>query len=531
MPRFRTAAVATLLFVPLVAGGFYLERAPERANALLLQQVMQLVTTAYVDTLPASATYAKAATGLVRELNDPYSELLPPKESEDFERQTGGRYGGTGMLLGEPQPGVIIVDRVFPNTPAEEGGVREGDRVVGVDTAQAAELTLDKVSNLLRGDPGSKVSVIYARPGVAGPIKLQFTRRVIHVPAVDYTAMLGDHIGYIPLQTFNENAADEVAAAIDTLVGQGAKGLVLDMRDNGGGIVEQSLETASLFLRNGQAIASVRSRAEPEETLRSTGRHLALTIPLVVLLDGGSASATEIVAGALQDHDRALVVGTTSFGKGLVQSVYELDGGYHLKMTTGKWFTPSGRSIHRERKLLPNGAFVEVHPDSLAKENMVRPTFRSDAGRVVYGGGGIRPDVLVPDDTLSKAERDFLRAAATHGQEINTVLQDYARELKGTVSRDFTPSAAWDAELMRRIAAAGVTIDPRFQAGARSYLMRDLSQRVARLAFGDAVARERSVADDHQLTKAIELLQRSSTERDLLALASAAAPARDTIRQ
>jgi carboxyl-terminal processing protease len=528
MPRFRTAAVATLLVIPLVAGGFLLERSPARANALLLEQVMQLVRTAYVDTVPASATYAKAATGLVRELNDPYSELLPPKESQDFERSTGGRYGGTGMLLGQPEPGVIIVDRVFPNTPAEEGGVREGDRVVAVDTTHTVALSLDKVSNLLRGEPGSAVSVTYARPGVAAPITLRFTRRVVHVPAVDFTAMLGDHIGYIPLQTFNENAADEVAAAIDTLVAQGAKGLVLDMRDNGGGIVEQSLETASLFLRQGQEIASVRSRNQPTETLRSTGRHLAPAIPLVVLLDGGSASATEIVAGALQDHDRALVVGTTSFGKGLVQSVYELDEGYHLKMTTGKWFTPSGRSIHRERKLLPNGAFVEVHPDSLASADLPRPTFHSDAGRVVYGGGGIRPDVLVPDDTLPKAERDFLRAAAVHGQEINTVLQDYARELKGTVSRDFTPAPAWTTELLRRIAAAGVTIEPRYQAGARSYLSRDLSQRVARMAFGDAVAKTRSAAEDHQLMKAIELLQRSTTEADLLALASAS---RDTTRK
>src|SRR4051812_45796984 len=145
----------------------------------------------------------------------------------------------------------------------------------------------------------------------------------------------------------------------------GVKGIVLDMRDNGGGIVEQALETASLFLRDGQEIAAVRSRGQPTEVLRSAGRHLRDTIPLIVLLDGGSASATEIVAGALQDHDRALVLGTNSFGKGLVQSVFQLNGGYHLKITTGKWYTPSGRSIHRERKLMPGGAFVEVHPDSL----------------------------------------------------------------------------------------------------------------------------------------------------------------------
>jgi carboxyl-terminal processing protease len=305
---------------------------------------MSLVRNQYVDSMPTTAAYEKAAKGLVRELNDPYSELLSPKESEDFNRQTGGRYGGTGMSIGQDSAGAIVVDRVFPNTPAEEAGVREGDHVLAVGAMTTANLPIGKVSEALRGDPGSQVSVTYGRPGVPESIKLNFTRRVVHVPAVAYSGMLGDHIGYIPLQTFNENAADEVSAAVDQLEKQGAKGLVLDMRDNGGGIVEQALETSSLFLREGQEIASVRSRNQPNEILRSSGRHLSDTIPLIVLVDGGSASATEIVAGALQDHDRALVLGTNSFGKGLVQSVYQLQGNYHLKITTGKWYTPSGRS-------------------------------------------------------------------------------------------------------------------------------------------------------------------------------------------
>ena len=405
---------------------------------------MSLVKNQYVDTMPAGAAYEKAARGLVRELNDPYSELLSPVQAEEFNRSTGGRYGGTGMLHRQPEPRRHRRRSRVSEHARRRGGVREGDHVIAVDTTATANIEFAKVSDLLRGEPGSQVSVTYARPGVSELIKLRFTRRVVHVPAVAYSGLLGDHIGYIPLQTFNENAADEVQSAVDSLVSHGAKGLVLDMRDNGGGIVEQALETSSLFLREGQEIVSVRSRNQPTEMLRATGKHLALTIPLVVLVDGGSASATEIVAGALQDHDRALVVGTTSFGKGLVQSVYQLNGGYHLKITTGKWFTPSGRSIHRERKLLPNGQFVEVHPDSLGTDTTPKPKFKSDAGRVVYGGGGIRPDVIVPDDTLTTIERDFLRAVAPKLQAINTVLQDYALQLKGTVSRDFTVPASLD---------------------------------------------------------------------------------------
>jgi carboxyl-terminal processing protease len=515
MQRFRTAAAATLLLVPMVAGGFLLQDPPVRTNALF-DQVRAIVEQKFVDTLPRSATYEKAARGLVRELNDPYSELLSPKQSEAFTRSTGGRYGGTGMALGEASSGEIFVQRVFPNTPAEEAGVLEGDRILQVDTTPAAKLNITAISELLRGRPGSQVTVIYARPGVTEHIKLRFTRREVRVPAVAYTGVYGGDVGYIPLQTFNENAADEVRTAIETLTRQGAKGLVLDMRDNGGGIVEQAQETASLFLRDGQEIASVRSRNRATEVLRSSGRHVAPTIPLVVLLDGGSASATEIVAGALQDHDRALVIGSNSFGKGLVQSVFPLSDGYHLKITTGKWFTPSGRSIHRERKL-QNGAFVEVHPDSIKGDTARRPKFKSDGGRTVFGGGGIRPDLLVADDTLVTSERDFLRAAAPQLQAINTVLQNYALELKGSVAKDFTVPPSWTSELMRRLDAGKVKIDPKHDAAARAFLVRDLVNRVARLSFGEAAAKERLLASDHQLVRAIELLKTATSQAQLLA--------------
>ena len=525
MPRFRTAAAATLLVIPIVAGGFLLQESPTRANAQLFDQVMSLVRNQYVDSIPQGLTYEKAARGLVKELNDPYSELLSPKESETFERSTGGRYGGTGMLLGEQAPGVIVVERVFPNTPAEDAGVQEGDRVVAVDTTKTTSLAITKVSDLLRGEPGSQVSVTYTRPAVTEPIKLRFVRRVIHVPAVAYSGIFGDHIGYIPLQTFNENAAEEVATAITQLVEQGAKGIVLDMRGNGGGIVDQALKTSSLFLRDGQEIASVRSRNQPSEVLKSGGHHLALTLPLVVLVDEGSASATEIVAGALQDHDRALVVGETSFGKGLVQSVYQLSGGYHLKITTGKWYTPSGRSIHRDRQLTLSGALVEVRPDSLS-DSTKKPAFKSDGGRAVYGGGGIHPDVIVTDDTLTTEERDFIRAAAPQRQAINTVLQNYALQLKGTVQRDFKAPATWTTELITRMDAAGVKLEPKYQTAERTFLTRDLENRVTRLTFGDAAAKARNLAEDRQLLKAIELLEHSTTQAQLLAAGGSGVPSK-----
>jgi carboxyl-terminal processing protease len=528
MPRPRTAAVASLLLIPMVAGGFFLQQAPPRATPRLFDQVLAIVASRYVDSLQGPEVFEKAAKGLVRELNDPYSELLAPRQSEEFNRSTGGRYGGVGMLLEEQKAGAgtsIVVSRIFPHTPAEDGGVHEGDRIMRVDTLPTADAKIDKVSDALRGVPGTTVQVVFQRPAVTEPVKLSFKRAIVHVPAVPYATMVGDHIGYIPLQTFNENTADEVETAAAKLVSQGARGLVLDMRDNGGGIVEQALAVSSLFLKSGQPIVNVRSRNAPDEIARATSEQLSSQPPLVILTDGGTASASEIVAGALQDHDRALVLGTTSFGKGLVQSLFPLDGGYALKITTGKWYTPSGRSIHRERKLLADGRFVETRPDSLETEaqKKARPTYSSDAGRTVYGGGGITPDVIVPDDTLLTAEQEFLRSLAPKAQAFVTVLNQYAFELRDAAPRTFSITPAWRTELRRRLGMAGITIDPKYEPAATRILDRELDRRVSRLVLGDAGARQRSVADDHQLARAITLLSGARTQEALFAAGRTAA--------
>jgi carboxyl-terminal processing protease len=528
MFRPRTAAAASLLLIPIVAGGFFLEKAPIHATPRLFDQVLAIVANKYVDSLQGADIYEKAAHGLVRELNDPYSELLAPKQNDEFNRAVGGRYGGVGMLLEEqktPTSTTVVVSRIFPNTPAETGGVREGDRIIQVDSLSVADAKIDKVSDALRGVAGTMVRVTFQRPGVTEPVKLQFKRAVIHVPAVPFTTMLDGSVGYIPLQTFNENTAEEVENAAKKLVADGAHGIVLDLRDNGGGIVDQSLAVSSLFLKPGQSIVDVRSRNAPNEIARASDDQLSSQPPMIVLTDGGTASASEIVAGALQDHDRALVVGTTSFGKGLVQSIFPLDGGYALKITTGKWYTPSGRSIHRERTLLADGRFVETKPDSLETEaeKKAKPKFSSDGGRTVYGGGGITPDLIVPDDTLSTLEQDLLKSLAPKAQAFVTVLNQYAFQLKSTAPRDFVVTPAWRNELRRRLTAAGVMIEPKYEKAANELFDRELDRRVARLLLGDAGAKARGVADDHQLARAVDLLKASRTQQELFAAAQSSA--------
>jgi carboxyl-terminal processing protease len=244
-----------------------------------------------------------------------------------------------------------------------------------------------------------------------------------------------------------------------------------------------------------------------------------------VLTDGGTASAAEIVAGALQDHDRALIVGSTSFGKGLVQTVYPLDGGWALKMTTAKWFTPNGRSIQKERKLMPDGRFVEVHPDSIETDSArkARPVFRSDAGRVVYGGGAITPDVIVREDTLTTVEQKLSKAVAPKAPAVATALQDYALELRPTVKPNFTVQPAWRDEFYKRIVATGVELDRKDYDAASPYVSRLLELRVARVAFGDSAQARRELPYDAPLRRALELTANSQSQQDLFAARTAAA--------
>src|SRR4051812_24331007 len=249
------------------------------------------------------------------------------------------------------------------------------------------------------------------------------------------------------------------------------------------------------------------------------------TLPIVVLTDPYTASASEIVAGALQDHDRAVILGETSFGKGLVQSVYQLDGGYALKLTTAKWYTPSGRSIQRPRKII-DGKIVDDGPDTneteASKRN--RPAYKSDAGRVVYGGGGIAPDLIVDNDTLTTAEQQLVRAIAPKNQDFYVTLYDYGLELSKQVQPGFAVQPAWREEFYSRLQKKGLVVDRKLYDSGQRYIERTLADRVARFAQGDSSAKRRDAIFDRPLQQAISLLGKAQSQQDLFALTTALAP-------
>ena len=500
---------AALLLLPVLAGGWAIRDMLPDDGPKLLAQVLQIVNSQAIDGLSEDAIYENAARGLVDRLDDRYADLYSPEELATFSReQLRAAYGGLGMQI-EDQQGVITVTRVFPNTPAERGGVRAGDRVVAVNGESTRGLKIEEVSGRLVGEAGTTVEASFSRAGVSEPITGTFKRAIVHVPAVPYAVVLDGGVGYLPLQSFNETSSSDVRNAVRELQSKGATSLILDVRGNGGGSLDEALMISNLFLPAGQELARVEYRERKADVYTARNTTITTDLPMVVLTDGYSASASEIVAGALQDHDRALVLGTTSFGKGLVQQIYPLDGGWALKLTTGKWFTPSGRSIQLDR----NEDGTPVH-----EEAADRPEYRSDAGRVVYGGGGITPDLVVKLDTMDAPEREFSRLAGSKGPQVYVSVYDQAIALKDRATPDFTVTDAWRDELFERLQAADVPVTREQFDAARPLIDRMLEQRVASLAFGDSAAFRRMAPRDAHVRAAVELLRQGRTQQDLFAI-------------
>jgi carboxyl-terminal processing protease len=519
----RLAIVSSLAALPLALGAFMLQSQVQGADGpRLFARVMRMVEQHAVDSLSTTEIYEKAARGLVKSLNDPYADLYSPEQLASFQRNTlGNNYGGVGMQI-ESQEGLITVTRVFPGTPSEMGGVQAGDRIMQVDTTAVTGLRLEEVSGRLTGPAGTKVNVILAREGVSEPLKVTFTRAIIRVPAVPYTLLLENGVGYLPLQRFNENASEQVEQGLRELKEKGARAFLIDLRGNPGGSLEQSLEIGNLFLKPGVEIASVRHRGKTPEIFKANRNSVVDSALVVVMIDQYSASASEIVAGALQDQDRALVVGTSSFGKGLVQTLFPLEGGWAIKLTTGKWYTPSGRSIQGEHTAYADGRFVEYAPDTAETDSArrARPQFKSASGRVVYGGGGVTPDVIVKPDTLSSAELELAKAIGSKQQVIYNTVYAYARELKSSVRPDFQVQQVWRDELYRRLLKADVKIDRKLWDAAPSLADRWLEERLSRIAFGDSAWARRAIPEDRQLVTALDYVKKGRSQRDLLALAA-----------
>lgn len=503
-----------LVLVPAFLGGFLVRDMAPRDGARLFSQVVSRIAGAAVDSLSADEIYERAARGLVDQLDDRYADLYSPEELAAFSRQTlGNDYGGVGMQI-ENQQGLVRVTKVFPGTPAERGGVQTGDAIITVDGETTEGLRLDEVSDRLLGTPGSEVAVVFRRAGVPQPIEQRFERARVHIPAVPFALLLEDGVGYVPLQRFSQDAAREVADAVTALRQQGANSYVLDLRGNPGGDLDQAVAVSNVFLDRGERVASVRYRGGQEDVHVADATPVSATDPLVVLVDEYSASASEIVAGSLQDHDRALLLGRPTFGKGVVQSLFPLDDGWGLKLTTARWYTPSGRSIQRDHDQEQN--------TTTAADSAAAPVYYSDAGRALKGGGGITPDRIVTPDTTTHAEQALLRALAPFSQQAYVALYEMAVEERATLQPGFTVDPEWRTEWLARIEDAGLTLSDAQLEGTADMIDRLIEQRMATVAFGDSAAFRRTLPGDAAMRDAMALLATGATQQELLVRAASA---------
>lgn len=401
MATFAVVTVSTLaLFEP---PSFVPWERPERNNIyqemMRFSEALNAVSKYYVEEVKTPALVDGAISGMLETL-DPHSVFIPKDQLEDVTEKFEGHFFGIGIefLIIKKWPTVIAP---IGGSPSERLGLRAGDQIVQIDGKSSYNLSQDEIIKQLRGPRGSQVKITIQRPGFESTFDVTITRDKISIYSVEPVFMIDDQTGYIGMKRFSKTTAEELESALLKLEAQGLKQLILDLRSNAGGYLDQAVEVADKFIERGRKIVYTRGRIpQADDDYLATDDDHHKPFPTIILIDHGSASASEIVAGAMQDWDRALIVGETSFGKGLVQTQIGLKDGSAIRVTTAKYYTPSGRLIQRPYENGHFGEYVEaayddVDPNANADSLRNRPVYQTSSGRKVFGGGGITPDVQI----------------------------------------------------------------------------------------------------------------------------------------
>lgn len=374
----------------------------------------------YVDTLDPKVTIGAGIDAMLSSL-DPYTEYYPAEKKGDFKMMVTGKYAGIGSLIRyDFSRKNVVIEEPYANMPAAEAGLKKGDVILAIDDQSMEGRDNSYVSDRLRGDAGTTFVIKIRRPSTGKVMKIKVTRRAIQLPSVPYYGLRQDGVGYINLNQFTEGCAQQVRRAFLDLKGKGMKKLVLDLRGNGGGVEQEAVSLVNMFVPKGKLIVSNRGRLKRmNNDYRTTVEPIDTVMPIVVLVNGETASSSEITSGSLQDLDRAVVMGTRTYGKGLVQMTMPMPYNGSLKLTTNKYYIPSGRCIQAIDYKHNNGGYTEHVPDSLTKE------FRTAGGRVVKDGGGITPDVEVKPDTLSNLTISLLNSSPYMTRDSSELLLNY----------------------------------------------------------------------------------------------------------
>jgi carboxyl-terminal processing protease len=519
-PRARRALFTVVLFFSVCAAvGSLLQRrvgaqssqdeSQLRDSLKSFTNVYALVEQNYAEPIQGdkadAAIYDGAIPGMLRIL-DPHSSFYDPKAYAKMREDQHGRYYGVGMTIQQSiQGGKVYV--VFPmeGGPAFKAGVHPGDVISAIDGKSTDGMTSDAVAKTLKGPKGTPVQVSMTREGQAKPLVFPLVRDEIPNPSVDLKYEIRPGVGYIHLKQFQETTAQEVIEAVDSF--GDLKGLVFDLRDNPGGLLSQAVEVCDHLLTKGQSIVSQRGRAYPDQNYTAMRGNDGKTFPIVVLVSRGTASAAEIVSGALQDHDRALIVGQTTFGKGLVQTVYNLSENTGLALTTYHYYTPSGRLIQRNYTGVSLYDYYYNHAGALPANNTNQEVKLTDSGRTVYGGGGITPDEKIEPPKANHFQESLLQ---------KDVFFKFAPIYMAnrTVDKNFEVNEPVLTEFKQYLTSQSIPYTQADLDGVGDWLKASIKDKIVAIQFGESLGLRVRADWDPMIQKALTFLPEAQALED-----------------
>lgn len=471
-----------------------------QASVKVFTKVYQLVEEHLAEKpQPDKAIYKGAIPGMLRTL-DPHSSFFDPRDFQLLREDQRGAYYGVGMTVSERNRRTIVI-APFPGSPAYKAGIRPGDVILEVNGKRTDNLSSTEVADLLKGPRGTKVRVTIGREGLEKPLTFEIIRDEIARKSVENAFWLRPGIAHLDIQSFNENTSREVEENLRRLGEDNIKGLILDLRDNPGGLLHEGVAVAGRFLERGQLVVSHKGRASAERPYYATRGHGGKLYPIVAIVNRFSASAAEIVAGALQDHDRGWVIGENTFGKGLVQTVYPLAENTGLALTTAKYYTPSGRLIQRDYS---SGSFLDYYyKKNLNTQNPLDAKL-TDSGRTVYGGGGVAPDEIFTGPKLNRFQSELLRRFAFFGFS-----SYFFSRHEPKLAREWVPDDATLQEFRQYLTREKIAFTETEFAENQEWLKQQIRRELFITAFSQEEARKLSIETDPVVLKAIESLPKA----------------------
>ncbi len=415
----------------------------------------------YVDTLDADEVIGNGINAMLRSL-DPYTEYYPESEVKELKNMLTGKYAGIGSVVRyNYQLGYTVINEPYEGMPAQEAGLKKGDIILSINDSTMKGKEVSYVSDRLRGEPGTSFILKVKRPSTGKMMKVKLTRRTIQMPFIPYYGLLDGGIGYINFNSFTDQCAKDVRRAFIDLKKQGAKKLVFDLRNNGGGSVSEAVSIVNMFLPKDKVVLTMKGKLQrANNEYKTTVEPIDTLMPIVVLVSGNTASAAEILSGSLQDYDRAIILGTRTYGKGLVQATMDLPYNGQMKLTTSKYYIPSGRCVQALNYKHAKGGYVEHVPDSLTK------VFYTAGGREVRDGGGVKPDVEVKPDSLPNIAYYLAGARDSNELMLNYEVDYIAKHPTIAPAKDFALTDADYEEFKARV----LKVDFKYDRETEKYL-------------------------------------------------------------